>query len=362
MRSRVTIRDVAERAGCSVSTVSRVLNGTGRVGADTRARVHEAAAVLAFRFDPVGQSLRSRRSRTLGALVPTLANPVFADAIEGVQSVARGAGYQLLLSSTDYAPEEEAAAVSTLLAHRVDGVILTVSDSAASPALDIVLEAGVPFVLVFNQPAQDLPAVAFDNAAAAADVARAMRARGHRETAFVAGRFRSSDRSKQRYLGFRDAWRAMGGPDPHLIEVDYTGRSHCQALARILARHPGLTAFFCSNDMLALRVIADLRELGWGVPQDLSVVGFDGIDVAAMSQPTLATIETPSVRMGAEAAERVIREIETRGEPEDGLTLLSHAFRPGQSLGPAPGGTAGDDAATSSPVTVPETQSTETIP
>ncbi len=353
MRSRVTIRDVAQRAGCSASTVSRALNGVGRIRDETRRRVEDAANDLSFRFDPVGRSLQSQRTRTIGALIPTLSNPVFAQAIDGVQSLARQNGYQLVLACSNYTPEEEAEAVSNLLAHRVDGLILTVSDAGNSGAIEVARSAGAPFVLIFNHPDERLPTVAFDNRAAAMTVAQQMLDMGHRKAAFIAGRFRSSDRSKQRYAGFCEGYRAAGAPPPQLLEVEYEATGYSEALSRLLKSSPDVTGLFCSNDMLALRVISGLKKLGRRTPEDLSVVGFDGIDAASLYEPGLATVGTPCKDMGKHAAGRLIDVLENRTEPEDTIQLLPFEFRQGASLAPAPVGCAGSGAATPNPANVP---------
>ncbi|MGB1025841.1 MAG: LacI family DNA-binding transcriptional regulator, partial [Rhodospirillaceae bacterium] len=217
---------MAERAGCSVSTVSRALNGTGRIGEEMRSRVRDAAEALSFSFDAIGRSLQSQKSFTIGALIPTLSNPVFAEAIDGLQSICQQEHYQLLVACSRYEPDEEAKAVATLLAHRIDGLILTVSNAQDSPAITTALKAGVPFVLIFNHPDRALPAVAFNNHAAAQEVAQAMLDLGHRDVGFVAGRFRGSDRSKQRYAGFRQRYLAAGAPSPALLEVGYETASY----------------------------------------------------------------------------------------------------------------------------------------
>ncbi|MGF1551478.1 MAG: substrate-binding domain-containing protein [Paracoccaceae bacterium] len=351
MRRRPTIREVAERAGCSVTTVSRVLNRVGRTAPATRARVEAAAAALDFRFDPLGRSLQARRTRTIGAVVPTLANPVFAEAIGGAQAVVRAHGHQLLLACTDYDPAGEDDAVAALLAQRVAGLILTLADAAHDPALARPASAGVPAVLLFNEAgAEDMPAVAVDNAAAAARVAAEMAALGHRRTAYLAGRFRASDRSRRRFEGFRSGCEAAGLAEPVLVEVDFEAASHCDALAALFARHPDVTALFCSNDLLGLRAIADLRALGRAVPGAVSVAGFDGKAMAALAEPSLATVATPARAMGHAAAEALFDAMEGAAP---GQRLLAYEFRPGGSLAPPPGGSAGRDAATSRPASSP---------
>ncbi len=336
MAVRVTIHDVAKRAGCSVATVSRVLNGTGPASAEIRKRVQEAARALGFRFNEIGRSLQSRRSRTLGILVPTLSNPVFAAVIEGVQATARTRGYQLLLACANYRPEEEAEAIDTLRAKQVDGLLLTVSDAEASPEVASLREEDLPFILIFNQPRCALPSVTVDNAAAAASVGCRLLEAGHREVAYVAGRFSSSDRSQRRYEGFCQAYAEADAAKPSLVEVDYGTFDHRAALAQLLDKRPGLSALFCSNDMLALAVIGALRSLGREVPRDMSVVGFDGIEVAALTAPSLATVATPCPDMGHRAVTRLIDAIEAGERPPAETLLLPYEFRPGESLAPRP--------------------------
>jgi DNA-binding LacI/PurR family transcriptional regulator len=333
--ARATIRDVARRAGCSTATVSRVLNGVGPASEAARTRVLEAAQALGFRFNEIGRSLQAQRSRTLGVIVPTVANPVFAEAIDGIQDTARARGYQLLLACSNYDPNEELQSLSMLLAKQVDGLVMTVSNADDSAAIDAVRRAQVPFVLVFNQPCTAVPAVAVDNFAAAREVGARLLALGHGNAAFVAGRFRMSDRSRQRYDGVCAAYAQAGAPQPELLEVDYLLLDHRDTLAALLERRPETSALFCSNDMLALSAIGALREFALRVPEDLSVVGFDGIALSTAVSPRLATIATPCAAMGRTAAGRVIDGIEGILQIPAETLILPHEFRPGGSLAAA---------------------------
>ncbi|MEO0818830.1 MAG: substrate-binding domain-containing protein [Pseudomonadota bacterium] len=329
---RPTIRDVARQAECSVATVSRVLNGSARASPEVTARVRMAAEALGFRFNEIGRSLQSQRSRTLGVLVPTLANPVFADALEGVQHEAQEAGYQLLLACADYSADAEVRAVGMLLGKQVDGLLMTVTDAHDSEAVALARDAGVPTSLIFNQPDRGQSAVCVDNRAAAHEVGEALIALGHRNAAYVSGRYRSSDRARQRGDGFAAAFAAAGLPAPVLSEVDYNVADHTAAVAALLARAPETTALFCSNDMLAISVIGALRRLGHDVPGDMSVIGFDGITVGALVEPTLATVVTPCADMGRSAARLVLDAIEKKSAAASDLVSLPHSFRMGGSL------------------------------
>jgi len=325
---------VAEHVGCSVATVSRVLNGSGPASAETRARVLAAAGELGFRFNDLGRALQSRRSRTLGVLVPSLLNPVFASAIEGAQAAAAGAGYQILLACADYDEDAELAAVGTLLAKQVDGAILTVANPDDSAALDMLRRARVPYCLVFNQPSRDEPSVGVDNVAAAREAGRRMLAAGHRDMAFVALRFRGSERARLRFEGFSAALAEAGRPAPACLEVDERGADLEMRLHDLLSRRPGISALFASNDMLALACMRAAARLGLETPGALSIVGFDGVAITDLVQPGLATIATPSEAMGRHAASAVLDAVATGLPVARGTGFLDFEFRPGDSLGP----------------------------
>lgn len=345
VKRTATIKDVATRAGCSVATVSRVLNGTGSASVPTREKVLAAADALGFQFSEIGRSLQSSTTRTIGCVVPSLANPVFADAVQGVQDALRGSGYQLLLACSNYDADEETAAVRMLLAKQVDGIVLTVSEVENSPALDLIRRRGMPCCLMFNTHAEDMPTSAVDNYAAARAVADAFAAHGHIHTGFLALRFKSSDRSRHRFEGFSAGCHMNGMAAPALLEIDEDGGNLPELLRDLLAENNRLSGIFASNDFLALAAVRAARELGRSVPSDLSIVGFDGIEIGRMTSPSLATVETEPRRMGQGAAKVVLAGlIEPDGKPchaeksasdtpspDDG-PAISFRFRPGGSL------------------------------
>ncbi len=350
MSQKKTIKDVAERAGCSIATVSRVLNGSGPASQEKREQVMLAAEELGFRFNELGRSLQSRRSRTIGIIVPALTNPVFAEAIEGIQAAADEAGYQILLNCANYEQQRELDCVSTLLAKQVDGIILTVGDPEDCPTLRLLAETGTPYCLIFNQTGSGRHAeVGVDNIAAARSVGEALMEAGHREVAFVAVRFSSSDRSRQRYAGLCDALADAGAPEPRLLEVEYEPRNLKNALAAMFAEQPDTTALFASNDMLALACMRALRAIGRSVPGDVSVIGFDGISIGDLVHPRLATIATPGREMGAHAARLIIDALKDNRKPTPETVALPFSFRSGESLAQPGFGSAGGRAVTRPP-------------
>ncbi|WP_085893510.1 LacI family DNA-binding transcriptional regulator [Roseovarius litorisediminis] len=350
MRQPVTIKDVAQHAGCGVASVSRVLNDSGPSSADLRQRVIAAVDDLGFEFSEVGRSLQSSTTRTIGCVVPSLANPVYADAVQGAQETFRLAGYQTLLVCTNYDPEIETQAIRTLTAKQVDGFVLTVSDALASDGLKSIQNREIPHCLLFNMAPDDEQSWSVDDRSAAMAVADAFVEKGHRHVGFLALKFKSSDRARQRYQGFAEGCSRNGLKKPALLEIDEDSQNLTDLLNVFLQENPALTGIFASNDFLALATIRSARSLGLGVPEDLSIIGFDGIEVGTMVEPSLATIVTDPKMMGSGAARTVLSVIDGTPPPALPDPELSFSFRAGGSLAPPVAERAdGEKAATLSP-------------
>ena len=339
-KTSVTIKDVALAAGCGVATASRVLNNSGPASADVRERVERAARQLGFNFSAIGRALQSRRTMTIGCLVPSLANPVFAEAVQGVQAVLSGSGYQLLIACSNYDEAADEAAIDMLASKHADGLIATMVAPDRSVALRQAMARGVPASLMFHDPIEGFVTSYVDNFEAAQEVARQFADHGHRRTGFLALRFSTSDRSRNRYAGFHAECRARGLPDPALIEIGEAEANHPENLAAILGQHSRLTAIFASNDFLAIALQKAARHLGWRVPLDLSVAGFDGIEIGRLLERPLATIETSPEAMGRQAAASLLHML--RGGAAVQPPALPFRFRAGATLAaPSPG--KGDD-------------------
>ena len=330
-RQKITIKDVARKAGCGIATASRVLNKSGPASTEARERVEMAARELGFSFSALGRALQGGRSMTIGCLIPSLANPVFAEAVQGVQETLAPTGYQLLIASSNYDGEADNEAIATFAAKEVDGLIVTMVAPERSVALKHARQHGLPVSLMFHDPIDGLLTAHVDNFEAAREVARQFAAHGHRHTAFLALRFSTSDRSRNRYAGFGAECRARGMQDPALIELDEAEANTPELLAAILATHGGLTAIFASNDFLAIAVQKAARLMGKSVPRDLSVVGFDGIEIGRLLDVPLATIETTPDAMGRQAAQTLLDMMQ--GKPGVQYPPLPFDFRAGATLG-----------------------------
>lgn len=329
-----TIKDVAQFAGVSVATVSRVVNSTCVVRRQTAEAVFAAAKSLGFRPNLMGRNLRSTRTRTIGVMLPMLNHPVFAECLQGIETAAQDNNHVVAVSSSGYRPESEERSSEVLLQQRVDGLILTVADAACSPVLDKLDAEGIPYVLVFNQVAAGAnfstytrPSVCVDNHLAARDLVKYLIELGHNDIHMVAGQFRQSDRSRQRFAGYKDAMTDAGLVWRAPLELPFNTadtRSELQALLQ--AKH-GPTALFCSNDQLAMTVIRDLYLLGLRVPEDVSVVGFDGVQVGQWMTPALTTMVQPTADIGRIAVDHLLQII--AGERNAIPALLPHTLREG---------------------------------
>jgi len=330
-----TIRDVAKRAGVSVATVSRLINNTGKVRTETAERVRAAINDLGFRPNALARNLSTAQTRSLGVVIPSLSNPVFADAVSGINAEARASGYTLMFTSTDYSPEDELRAVSSLLEYKVEGLILTVANPLDNPALELLEASDVPYVLIYNQPSAKIrPTVTIDNVVASSEVARALLGLGHKKFGMVSGSFSASDRALARRDGFINTIIAAGHPCPVVLEVDFVSPNLEDSLAPVYARDATApTALFCSNDLLAISVIGALGRMGLDVPKDVSVIGFDGIAVGTHLHPTLATVIQPSREMGRAATRQLLDRLAGKDCPT--TEILLHTIRLGESAGPA---------------------------
>ena len=330
------IHAVAARAGVSAATVSRAFNCPDKVAPATRELVAHAARELGYQPNAFARTLRTQRSRVLGVVLPTLLNPVFAECLQGIALAAARNGYAILPAMTGYDDEQERQAVTQLLAGGVDGMILTVANPTDSQAVERLRGVELPYVLVYNAHAEH-PCVSVDGEAAAAEVVARLAALGHRRIAMVSGTLAASDRAQQRYRGYLRGMAQAGLVPPALVEVPFV-TSAVMALSRYLQAQPRPTALFCSNDLLAIRAIRAAHLSGLSVPQDLSVVGFDGIAIGQDLTPALSTIAQPSHDMGRHAVDLLVHAMESNRLPTAADSLyLPHAFHDGESCSAATG-------------------------
>jgi LacI family transcriptional regulator len=307
-----TIKDVARAAGVSVATVSRALNGAENVTPDTRQRVQAAALQLRFTPSSAARSLITRRTHTVGALLPDLFGEYFSELIRGVDLKARARGLHLLVSSS-HGDALEAGSALRALHGRVDGLLL-MSPHIDTASLAANLPQGLPVVLINTRlPEDGLSSFAVDNHGGAFAMTRHLISRGHRQVAFIGGPDKNYE-AQERLRGYRSALAELLPGAPELVlPGDFTEESGWRAGSEIatLAQRP--TAVFCGNDMMAIGCLAALAEAGVRVPHDIALAGFDDIPIARYVTPPLTTVRVRIAELGSLAMDRLASAIETPG-------------------------------------------------
>jgi len=331
----MSIQAVAAKAGVSVATVSRAFNFPDKVTPATRELVERVARELNYLPNASARTLRTQRSRVLGVVLPTLLNPTFAECLQGIARAAVAGGYAIIPVTTGYQLDEEERAVHLLLAGNVDGLILVVSNPSTSTALPRLRTAGVPYVLAYNRH-PDHPCVSVDSEGAVADAVTRLVLLGHRRIAMVSGTLAASDRAQQRYRGYLKGMADAGLDAPPLIEVPFVETAVDALSHQLQATRNRPTALICSNDLLAIRSIRAAHLSGLHVPDDLSVVGFDGIALGEDLTPALTTIAQPNSDIGRHSVELLIQAMAGGTTLQaDASLLLPHAFRDGESCASA---------------------------
>ena len=307
-----TIVDVAAAAGVSIATVSRALGGQSRVAPALAERVRAAASRLGYVPDRRGRALVQRRSNSIGAVVPTIDNPIFARALAALQVRLDADGYRLLLASTEYGEQRELAAVQALVEHGVDGIVLVGARHHAG-VLPLIAARGIPVVCTWTyDPGGAIATVGFDNHDAMRRLVAHLTDLGHRRLAMIAGIAAGNDRAAARSEGFRAALAARGLAPVAVLERPYTIADGRAATRTLLAAARTPTALVCGNDILAFGALAEAREMGVAVPAELSVTGFDDVDLASHVVPPLTTMRVPSAAMGRHAAEHLLARLHGR--------------------------------------------------
>lgn len=302
-----TIAEVAARAGVSIATVSRVLAGMPGARPETRERVLAVARELRYRPSGVAQSLKRRATRTLGLIITDIANPFFPDLVRAVEDAAREAGYTVLLCNGADDPEREAAYLELLASRRVDGMIVA-SSALTERHGRWLATAPLPAVLVNCADAEGrLPAILSDSRDGGRQAATHLLGLGHRQLGHIRGP-RPHAAAAERHAGVLDALADAGVDQRTLIVVE--GDGHVaggeRAARELLRLGPNTTAMACYNDLTAIGALRAVRALGLAAPGDVSVVGFDDIDLARYVDPPLTTIAQQTEHMGRWAVRALI--------------------------------------------------------
>jgi len=303
---KITIKDIARETGLSKSTVSRVLNAPGQVATETREIVQEAIRRLNYLPDGNARSMVLQRSFTLGAVVPTLDNAIFSRLLDGFQEVLSAKGFQLLVAANGYSAAQEAEQIRALAQRNIAGLVL-VGGARSAETYAFLDGHRIPYILtsVYDE---NVPSIGWDNRRQGARLADLVMDLGHRRIGILGGIARDNDRAAGRIEGFHGAMQERGvTPDPRAtLECLYSIPAGREGMRRLLALDPRPTAVLCGNDVLAFGAVLECLWQGLRIPQDISITGFDDLEMASHFFPPLTTLRSPAREMGIRAAEMLL--------------------------------------------------------
>lgn len=307
------MREIAVRAGVSVGTVSHVINGTAGVREPLRQRVLAAIGKLGYQPSQLARALRRNQTAMLGMIIPDVTNPFFPSVVRGVEDIAYRRSLRLVLCNTDNDPRKEKLYLNELSSYRPAGLlVIPAAGSEIAAQLKRLSNIDPLVVCIDRRPAQwEGDSVVVANASGACAAARYLLKLGHKHIAVISGPLHLTN-AVERLNGFKHGLREAGVTllPEYIQEARFDRRSGHQSALRLLGMLPRPTAIFACNDLMALGVLVALRELGLHCPEDLSIVGFDSLDVVEFTEPALTSVYQPGYQLGATAAQLLLDRID----------------------------------------------------
>ncbi|MGL4739722.1 MAG: LacI family DNA-binding transcriptional regulator [Sarcina sp.] len=304
-----SIKDVAREAGVSIATVSRVLNDIDVVNEETKKKVQDAIKKLGYRPNIVARSLKTQRTRTIGIIVPDISSQVYPEIVRGAEDVANIYKYNVMLCNSDCDGEKEKEYLRVLKEKMVDGV-LYMSSSLEDDTLNLINELDIKTILVETINKDNaLPSVSIDNIGAAYEATKHLIAKGRKNIGFIGISQNEKNAWGMRYKGYEKALLENGKEikDGVCFFDTLKIKSGKKGVEAILSNDSNIDGIVCASDEVAMGAINALRERGIRVPEDISVIGFNGIDMSKNFYPTITTIEQPMYDMGSVAMRMLIK-------------------------------------------------------
>jgi LacI family transcriptional regulator len=336
IRDKAKLDDVARVAGVSLATASRALSAPKMLKPATLAKVLDAARLLGYLPHGAARALASRRTHSVGAVIPTLDNAIFASSTQALQRELGAHDYRLLLGSHEYDSAREVQVTRALLERGVDALVLVGTDH--SPELYQLLAGfGSHYVLTWSlDESGHHPCVGFNNREVGARVAQYLYDLGHREFGMISGFTAHNDRARDRIVGVREALSARGvvlRPE-RVVETSFSVQSGREALHAMLGAEAAPTAVICGNDILAQGALLEAHALGIDVPRALSITGVDDMELSAHLPPGLTTMRIPTLEIGRRAAQHILARL--NGEEVEKRVELAVELVVRGSTAPAP--------------------------
>ncbi len=327
-KETITIYDVARVAGVSMATVSRVVNGNSNVKPATRKKVLNVIEQLGYRPNAVARGLASKKTKTVGVVIPDISNAFNSEVTRGIEDIATMYRYNIILCNSDLQQERETQLIETLLEKQVDG-LLFLGGNVREEHRQIYSHTNVPVVLVAtNDEEGNLPSVGIDQQQAAYDATMFFIRQGNKRIALIGGPLTDLMKGYPRYIGYRQALEDSNIPfDERLIRIgDYRYESGYQAMATLLSLTETPDSVMVLSDEMAVGTIHAISDNGLRIPDDISVMGYNNIPLADQVRPLLSTINVPMYDMGA-VAMRLLTKYMHGEEVQSGQVVLQHSLK-----------------------------------
>lgn len=309
----VSIKDVAREAGVSVSTVSHVVNQTRFVAPETRANVEDAIGMLGYQPSSLARALKMKRSHTIGMLVTNSTNPFFAEVVHGVEEGCFRNNFSLILCNSGDEPERQESYLVTLMQKQIDALLVMTTNSNAHFYAKLSELKDLPKVILDSEPGLDACTIGDDSVLGGRMATEFLIGQGFENIGCLTGP-KGHPRSRDRFRGFQSAMQDAGlVVNPDWIEPgELTAQGGHDAMQNILAAGTHPDALFAFNDLMAMGAYRAIKEHGLTIPDDISVIGYDDLEVAGYLMPPLTTISQPSFELGLKAAEVLIDFLEKK--------------------------------------------------
>jgi DNA-binding LacI/PurR family transcriptional regulator len=300
------LKDIAHASGVDVSTVSRSLSGAYGINKETREKVLAAAASLNYKPNRVARGAGTRRSHTLALIVSDIRNPFFAEVARGAEDAAYVANSDLILCNSDLDAAKQMHYIESLLAKRVDGMLMNSVAGLDRTQQESLAASGIPIVLLNRtRSSSNFSTVTADDAEGGFLAGQRLVELGHRRIAHLTGP-RDHGNMRERARGFLRAMAAFPDAVPLVIHGTQNYAGGRSMLHEAIHRDPGITAVFAGNDVVAFGALRGILDIGWKVPEEISVIGFDNVEIAEITHPPLTSIHQPKYEMGKAAVEMLV--------------------------------------------------------
>ncbi|MDJ0042386.1 DNA-binding transcriptional regulator CytR [Pantoea allii] len=317
-----TMKDVAEKAGVSTATVSRALMNPEKVSSATRQKVEQAVAAVGYTAQSVTRNARRNDTQTILLIVPNICDPFFSEIIRGVEIAASKAGYLVLIGDCAHQKPQEWTFLNLMLTRQIDGIVLLGAQLPFDVSPDEQRNLPPMVMAIEFAPEMSLPTVNIDNLTASFVAVNHLLQLGHKRIACLTGP-EDVALCQYRLQGYVQALRRSGiSVEPtYIVRGDFTFESGVAAMNQLLALPQPPRALFCHSDIMAIGAISQAKRMGLRVPEDLSVVGFDDIELSRYCEPPLTTVKQPCFEIGREAVRLLLNELQGHGV-HNGSTLL----------------------------------------